>query len=117
MREVVEFYRRALGLRELRRPARSARSVWLAAGGAIVMIERSERGEPAIPKGSRELVAFGVSETEHRRLRARLERLGVPFDGETSFTSYFRDPDGRRVGISHFPVTRSTKRRATRKAM
>ncbi len=120
VRKVAHFYRRAIGLPELRRSraAGRLRSVWLDADGALFMIERAERGEPEIARGSRELVAFAVTEAEHRRLRSRLERLGVPVEAETSFTSYFRDPDGRRVGISHFKTAQKPKiRRARRKAM
>jgi len=119
-RELAKFYRGVLGLPELRssRDGRQVRSIWLDAGGTILMIERAEPGEPAIPERTMELVAFAVSQTQHRRLRARLRRRRVPLDGETAFTSYFRDPDGRRVGISHFSAdAEQQKRRARRKAM
>ena len=116
---LAHFYRRVLGLRLLRtsRAASRVRSVWLEAGRAILMLERAGPKEPPIPRGSLELVAFAVGRGEHRRLLARLERLGVPLDGEpTAFTSYFRDPDGRRVAISHFvPGFRASAPDARRK--
>jgi glyoxylase I family protein len=117
--ELVRFYGRTLGLRRLRtsRASGRVRSVWLEMGDAILMIERAESSEPRIPRGSLELLAFAVSPTEHARLRSRLERSGIPLDGEpTPFTSYVRDPDGRRVGISHFvPAFRASSRDAKRK--
>ena len=66
------------------------------------MIERRTKAEPEIAPESLELVAFAVSRAEHAALRARLARHRVTIEAETAFTSYFRDPDGRRVGVSHF---------------
>jgi HSP20 family molecular chaperone IbpA len=34
---------------------------------------------------------------------ARLTDAGHPIEGETAFTLYVRDPDGTRVGLSHYP--------------
>src|ERR1700690_3078072 len=56
--EVVRFYRDLFAFDVLRK---SARSVWLDAGGTILMIERAEPGEPPIARGTLELVAFGVT--------------------------------------------------------
>lgn len=95
------FYAELLGLRVTRR---SERSVWLDAGGAVVMLERADPGEPAIPKGTRELVAFAVTAAEREALGARLAQAGVPSDGQTEHTIYLRDPDGRRVGLSSYPL-------------
>jgi catechol 2,3-dioxygenase-like lactoylglutathione lyase family enzyme len=90
---VVRFYRDVLGLRVLRE---TPRSTWLKMGGAILMIERAERGEPAVPSGTKEFLCFGVKKkSDVRRFKARLQ-----IEDETEFTVYFRDPDGRRVGVS-----------------
>jgi glyoxylase I family protein len=101
---LTQFYRRVLGLRVLRtqRTAGRVRSVWLEAGRTIVMIERASPSEPRIPRGTLELVAFAVTPREHQALLATLRRRRIPVEGQTDFTSYFRDPDGRRVAISHF---------------
>lgn len=90
------FYASTLGLRVVRRdPARG--STWLDAGGAIVMIERAGDGEPPVPPGSLELLAFRMDDApgEMDRWRAR-----VDVEAETQHTLYFRDPDGRRVAVS-----------------
>ncbi|MBV9948423.1 MAG: VOC family protein [Myxococcales bacterium] len=76
-------------------------NVWLDAGTAVIMLERAEPGEPGIPVGTRELVAFAVDDRDAWRLR--LEAAGVRIEAETAYTLYFRDPDGRRVAVSSYP--------------
>lgn len=95
------FYVGLLGLAVLRR--NEERSTWLDAGGTIVMLERSDGQEPAIPIGTKELVAFAVEAHEGNTLRGRLEAAGVVVEDETRFTVYVRDPDGRRIGLSSYP--------------
>lgn len=88
------FYCGVLGLAVLRRDDARG-SVWLEAGGAVLMLERAEPGEPAVPEGSKELVAFAVDDKEPWRARVAVE-------AETAHTLYFRDPDGRRVAVSSY---------------
>jgi glyoxylase I family protein len=95
------FYAGVLGLEVLRRDG--ARSVWLDAGGAIVMLERREDGEPPIDPTSMELACFAVDPHDARALLDRLTAAGVPVEGRTTYSLYFRDPDGRRVGVSSYP--------------
>jgi catechol 2,3-dioxygenase-like lactoylglutathione lyase family enzyme len=96
------FYAGALGLSVVRRDDARG-SVWLALGpaadpgGAVLMLERAEPGEPAVPAGSHELVAFAVDDLAPWRSRVAVE-------AETAHTLYFRDPDGRRVGLSTYPL-------------
>ena len=102
------FYKEVLGLVELRseRPG----SVWLAlAGNAVLMVERRLAGEPSIPAGSMELVAFRVTDAGKTEIRDAARARGC-FDGETAHTVYFRDPDGRRVGVSTHPLIRQPDR-------
>ncbi len=96
------FYVDVLGLPVTRR--QEERSVWLDAAGTILMLERAEEGEPSPPVGSMELVAFGVAPEEHAFYTDRLARAGVAIEARTASTLYFRDPDGRRVGLSAFPA-------------
>jgi catechol 2,3-dioxygenase-like lactoylglutathione lyase family enzyme len=95
------FYTGVLGFRV--RSRQHDYSVWLDAGGAMLMLERAEPGEPDIPRGSSELVAFAVEKGELARHLAKLAAAGVGIEAETAFTIYFRDPDGRRVALSHHP--------------
>lgn len=91
------FYAGVLNLPVLRR--NEERSLWLDAGGAILMLEKRDEGEPTVPAGSKELVAFAVSKAVIERLEA--ER--VPIEARTAYTLYVRDPDGRRIGLSSYP--------------
>lgn len=91
------FYARVLGLAVMRR--NEGRSIWLDAGGAILMLERRDEDEPTVPSGSKELVAFAVS----KEMIARIEEAGIPIEARTAYTLYVRDPDGRRIGLSSYP--------------
>jgi glyoxylase I family protein len=94
------FYTDVLGLSIARRDGE--RSVWLRAGGTVLMLEQAEEGEPAVTEGSKELVAFGIEAPDVERWRRVLEANGIVVEDETAFTLYFRDPDGRRIGLSHY---------------
>lgn len=98
----LEFYASMLGLGIVRdqRP----RSVWLGlSDGAVLMIETRGAGEPEVPVGSLELVAFRVTPAVKDAVRERAIGAGC-FDGETEHTVYLRDPEGRRLGVSTFPL-------------
>ena len=79
------FYVETLGFVVTRR---QEHSVWLAAGDAILMLERADEGEPAVPAGSKELVAFAIVRDEY----AKYTHL-VAVEARTASTIYFRDPD------------------------
>jgi catechol 2,3-dioxygenase-like lactoylglutathione lyase family enzyme len=101
----ASFYRAVLGLAEVR--AGSPESVWLGlADDAVLMVEALSPGEPTIPDGSMELLAFRVGEEEKRAVRDTARARGC-FDGETEHTVYLRDPDGRRIGVSTHPLLRA----------
>ena len=98
----LAFYREVFGL-EIVRDTRP-RSVWLGlSDGAVLMIEARAEGEPLPAAGALDLVAFCAGEEEKRRVRAVALVRGC-FDGETDHTVYLRDPDGRRVGVSTYPL-------------
>lgn len=99
---VSAFYQEVVGLRVAREA--QGRSVWLQAGAAVIMLEVRLPNEPGIPAGSLEFVAFRVSEAEKQALRTRLQTHAVPLESETEHTLYFRDPDGRRIGVSTYPL-------------
>src|SRR3954447_20929359 len=95
------FYTTVLGFSVIHRDG--TRSVWLAAGDAIVMLEDADAGEPGIAPGTMELVAFAVGKEDVARHRRILAENNVAVEAETVYTIYFRDPDGRRIALSHFP--------------
>lgn len=99
---LADFYREVLGFEVVRRAL--PRSLWLGLGGdAVLMVEAREAGEPPVPEGSMELVAFRVSEKVRDVVRRKAAERGC-LDGETAFTTYLRDPDGRRVAVSTYDL-------------
>jgi len=95
------FYVEALGLAVIRR--NEARSVWLDAGGTLVMLKQRDEDEaPVAP--SQELVAFAVAPDMRAIVEGRLAAAGLALEARTEFTLYVRDPDGRRIGLSSYPV-------------
>lgn len=102
LERLERFYVDALGLAVIRR--NDARSVWLDAGGTIVMLELRGPDEPAIDAASKEMVAFAVDPVARALYTDRLARAGVSVEASTDFTLYVRDPDGRRIGLSSYPA-------------
>jgi catechol 2,3-dioxygenase-like lactoylglutathione lyase family enzyme len=113
---VERFYKETLGLRELRRwPARDGdgdRSVWLDAGdGAFLALERVAGGltgaeDPArAERPGLHLVALRIERGARAPWEQRLAAAGVEIYARTAFTLYVRDPEGNRVGLSHWPDT------------
>lgn len=98
---LVIFYENALGLPVHKR---EADRVWLRAGEAVLMLERRAPGEPTLAAGTLELVAFAVTEAERDAFVARFATHGVTIEARTEHTLYVRDPDGRRVGVSSYPI-------------
>ncbi len=93
------FYADRLGLEVMRRDG--SRSVWLRAGDAILMLERAEADEPDVVPGSMEMLALEIRAEEYAEYIYRFEGK---IEAETTHTMYVRDPDGRRVGLSHYPL-------------
>ena len=100
LERLERFYVDMLGFTVTRR---QAHSVWLDAGGSIVMLERATDSEPEVPAGTQELFAFAIAPAECAEYMDRLARGGASIEARTASTMYFRDPDGRRVGLSAYP--------------
>lgn len=100
------FYQQIFGLSEHKRSldeAQALRSIWLLSEQVVLMIERREAGEPAVDSRTMEFLAFAVSPTEFSSWLTQAELRGSPvIEARTANTLYFRDPDGRRVGISKY---------------
>lgn len=102
LERLERFYAGVLGLDVLRRTP--GRSVWLDLAGTILMLEQQEPIEPAVHPATKELVCFSIDAHDGRAFAERLEAAGTPIEERTAFTLYFRDPDGRRLGASAYPV-------------
>jgi hypothetical protein len=78
-------------------------SIWLDVG-SILMLELATDDEPWVDPGSRELVAFDAGDRGKEGWRQQLATSGVAIEAETEHTLYFRDPDGRRIAVSTYPL-------------
>jgi catechol-2,3-dioxygenase len=96
------FYAGVLGLDVIKRD--EDRSVWLALGDAVLMIERAGDDERTIDARSAtlDMMAFAIEEKDHARYVQKLCEAKIAIESESAFTLYFRDPDGRRVGLSFY---------------
>jgi glyoxylase I family protein len=112
------FYRETLGLRVLRRwPATDGagvdRSVWLTMedgeAASFIALERVAAGPTAAEDAARatrpglHLIALRIGRAARATWEQRLAAAGAPVESRTPFTLYVRDPEGNRVGLSHWP--------------
>lgn len=103
------FYGGVLGLVELARhhevEGGRLRAIWFALGDAVLMLERSLRGDGS-GAGTGHLLALAVDDLG--AWSDRFAAAGVAIDDRTAASLYVRDPDGHRVGVSvHFFAPRS----------
>ena len=111
------FYCGTLGLPVVRRwPAAGGageRSIWVDTGdGAFLALEVTtaaprtpdgDAGAPPYPSGLH-LVALRIDAGDREAWKERFTRTGVAVYHQTAFTIYVRDPEGNRIGLSHYPV-------------
>jgi catechol-2,3-dioxygenase len=103
------FYCDLLGLPVLRRwstPDGSDRSLWLdLGGGAFLALERADAGsEPkAEVAAGMHLLALKIDRADRATWLGKLAAANCPIYQQTDYTLYVRDPEGNRVGLSHWP--------------
>ncbi len=104
------FYRDVLGLAVVRRwPApdgQGDRSVWLDLGaGTFLALERAT--QPRQPPGEEEpglhMLALRIARAERVDWIRKLGEAGAPLYRHTDYTIYVKDPEGNRIGLSHWP--------------
>jgi hypothetical protein len=108
------FYAGTLGLPILKRwPAADGteRSLWVDVGGAAFLA--LERAAPsALPPAEQpfvdghagwHVVALRIDKATRADWEERLATAGVPIVHRTAYTLFLRDPDGNRLGLSHYP--------------
>jgi glyoxylase I family protein len=112
---MAAFYESVLGLPVLRRwPAADGvgdRSIWIdLGGGAFLALEALPGGGAPAPSASWQspspgfhLVALTIPRAARAAWEARLTAAGVAIAHRTAYTLYVRDPEGNRVGLSHWP--------------
>ncbi len=109
------FYTQVLGLPILRRWPTSGddprdRSVWCdLGGGAFLALERAAGGDVAREGGTADggqgylMIALRITRAARAEWEARLAAAGVAVVHRTAYTLYVADPEGNRVGLSHWP--------------
>ncbi len=104
------FYCGTLGLAVQRRwpshDGQGDRSLWLELGaGAFLALERATlaRESLAEEEPGLHMVALCIERGERQAWIERLIAAGAPPYRQTDFTIYVRDPEGTRIGLSHWP--------------
>jgi catechol 2,3-dioxygenase-like lactoylglutathione lyase family enzyme len=109
------FYRDVLGLPVVRRwpsaDGASERSVWLDTGDgrgflALEVVAEGATAREDLARATRpglHLVALRIPREARDAWEARLAAAGLTVESRTAFTLYVRDPEGNRVGLSHWP--------------
>jgi len=112
---VEAFYRDVLGLPILRRwpmpdDEKRDRSVWCdLGGGAFLALERAADGDVARDGAAADrghgylMMALRIAGAARAAWEARLAAAGVAIVHRTAYTLYVADPEGNRVGLSHWP--------------
>ncbi len=93
------FYQNLFAVQELRR---QPYAVWFDLDGIILMLEATDQGVSPSASGLN-VLALQIDPTERSNWTERLNRLRIPIESETAFSLYFRDPDGYRLAVSHYP--------------
>jgi glyoxylase I family protein len=106
------FYRDLLGLPVLRRWPRDGgggdRSVWLDLGaGSFLALEVVGAGDTSPDqhddRPGLHLLALRIAGEQRAFWVDRLTSAGFPIYRRTPYTIYVRDPEGNRIGLSHWP--------------
>ncbi len=104
------FYGEVLGLPLLRRWPRVGggdRSVWLSTGEGFLALERADRPVEEGPfedaPAGWQVLALAIPRADREGWEARLARAGVRLARRTPYSLFFRDPEGNRVALSHWP--------------
>lgn len=107
------FWCGVLGLEPVRRQddgEGQPRSTWVEIDelGTFIALERVAPATPpgpfVSPTTGAHLVALRIARDERAAWIAKLEAAGFAIERRTPYTIYVRDPDGTRVGLSHYPT-------------
>jgi catechol 2,3-dioxygenase-like lactoylglutathione lyase family enzyme len=103
--KTAAWYRAFLGAPEKTRhqDAQGLRSIWLQLShGVILMVERWPFDDDD-PQKSDSLVAFAIEKNARTTWMEKARTMGCTVEDQTPFSFYVRDPEGRTLGLSHFP--------------
>ena len=108
------FYGGLLGLPVVKRwtapSGQGERSIWVDTGdGAFLALEiagaADADGAGATDAVGLHLVALRINVADRAAWQQRFAAAGVAVYHQTRFTIYVRDPEGNRVGLSHYPAS------------
>lgn len=110
------FYTEVLGLTVLRRwpwddGRPGERSLWISVGSSsaaeFIALEACDAEAPPRPfrdpHGGLHLLALRIAAGDRPAWERRLLEHGVEIVHRTRWTLYLRDPEGNRLGLSHYP--------------
>lgn len=101
------FYESVFGWKRVK--GGNPESVWLDAQGSILMLEKSSIPQRTISAAFLEkypgyhLISWSIPLEERSYWIEKLTQLGIIIEMETDYTIYFTDPEGNRIGLSHYP--------------
>jgi len=102
------FYSGALGLPILRRwfhEDGSPRSVWVKVGEGFIALEAcAGEPDPGPFRDGRAGIHLAALRIERGDRAAWEARFGAAIVHRTKYTLYVRDPEGNRIGLSHYPA-------------
>jgi catechol 2,3-dioxygenase-like lactoylglutathione lyase family enzyme len=107
------FYVEVLGLQVVKRWPREdgpgERSLWLSVGASeeFLALEACDKEQPQKPfrdpHGGLHLLALRILASDRAAWEQKLTAKKVEIVHRTRWTLYLRDPEGNRLGLSHFP--------------
>jgi glyoxylase I family protein len=72
-------------------------------GAGVADAADHDAGSPRAERPGHHLVAFRIHRSQRDACEARLAAAGVAITHRTDYTIYFSDPEGNRLGLSHYP--------------
>jgi glyoxylase I family protein len=105
---LATFYGEVFGLNRVAthtRPDGQLRSIWMAwETGPVpfIALEQEAVSHRANDTGLSVLM-LNLARAERSAFKAHLQTMHISVERETPYSMYFRDPEGNRVGVSHYP--------------
>jgi catechol 2,3-dioxygenase-like lactoylglutathione lyase family enzyme len=113
LRAAERFYVEVLGLKVVKRwpneGGQGERSLWLSvgAGEEFLALEACDVDRLPMPfrdpHGGLHLLALRILASDREEWERKFAALGIEVVHRTRWTLYVRDPEGNRLGLSHFP--------------
>lgn len=111
LEKMAQFYCGVLGLPEAVRHHKDdgqLRSIWVRLSTrpgepAFLALEKNSLPQKTMEHRGYSLLAITIESEARRATEEALRARGVVIEHTSRWTVYFRDPEGNRVGLSHYP--------------